>query len=399
MLTTHDIKIVKSTVPLLEAGGVAITRHFYQRLFKHHPELKNIFNMSNQHTDSQRIALFEAILAYAKNIDNLAVLKHAVERIAQKHTSFHIQPFHYQYVGDHLIETLRELLPEQFTPEVEAAWTKAYSALAQILIGREEELYTTKEESEGGWRGKRAFSLVEKRVESELVTSFIFEPLDRQPVMDYHVGQYIGIELTTEQFENTEIRQYSLSQKPNGTSYRISVKREPSTIDGNAAGMVSNYLHDYLAVGDMVDLHAPAGDFYFVDRQAPVVLISAGVGITPMQAMLEALAEKQYNQAVHFVHACERANQHSFADRTQSLCEAHKWQHHVWYRTEKLATPLSSTHHGLINFSQIELPIDNGDFYVCGPVAFMQYTKNALLALGVANERIHYEVFGPHATL
>ena len=175
MLTTEHIAVVKSTIPLLEAGGPAITEYFYQRLFRHNPELKDVFNMSNQKTGRQKTALFEAILAYAKNIDNLAVLKHAVERIAQKHSSFHIQPEHYQIVGLHLIETLRELLPEQFNQEVELAWTAAYGVLANIFINREEELYSERENNLGGWRGKRAFCLVEKKVESALVTSFVFE--------------------------------------------------------------------------------------------------------------------------------------------------------------------------------------------------------------------------------
>lgn len=191
MLTTNNIKTVKSTVPLLEAGGTAITDYFYSRMFANNPELKDIFNMSNQHTGRQKVALFEAIIAYAKNIDNLSVLKHAVERIAQKHTSFHIKPEHYDIVGHHLIETLRELLREQFTAEVEEAWDNAYGVLANIFINREEELYREGENSIGGWRGQRAFSLVEKKVESKLVTSFVFEPVDQQPVSDYQAGQYI----------------------------------------------------------------------------------------------------------------------------------------------------------------------------------------------------------------
>ena len=130
MLTTKHIAIVKSTIPLLENGGTAITEHFYNRMFTHNPELQDIFNMSNQKTGRQKTALFEAILAYAQNIDNLTVLKHAVERITQKHTSFNIQPEHYDVVGLHLIETLRELLPEQFTAQVESAWSAAYGVLA-----------------------------------------------------------------------------------------------------------------------------------------------------------------------------------------------------------------------------------------------------------------------------
>jgi nitric oxide dioxygenase len=393
LLTTNHISIVKSTVPLLEAGGTAITEHFYLRMFKHNPELKDIFNMSNQASGRQKTALFEAILAYAKNIDNLAVLKHAVERIAQKHTSFHIKPEHYQIVGLHLIETLRELLPKQFTTEVESAWTAAYGVLANIFINREEQLYQERESTHGGWRGKRAFCVVKKEVESALVTSFIFEPMDQQPILNYQVGQYIGIELTPKNSDNIEIRQYSLSNKPNGSSYRITIKREL----GEHNGLMSNHLHDNVNVGDLVDLHAPAGDFFFVDRKAPVVLVSAGVGVTPMQAMLEKLADENYNNQIHYIHACENESLHSFDKRTQYLCEKNDWQHNTWYNEE--LSNKKHTHNGFIDFSKVKLPLNDGNFYLCGPVGFMQFAKNDLIKLGVCDSRIHYEVFGPHATL
>ena len=134
MLTDKHIAIIKTTIPLLENAGSAMTTHFYQRLFVHNPELQDIFNMSNQHTGRQQVALFEAIAAYAKNIENLSALTTAVERIAQKHTSFNIQAEHYAIVGQHLIETLRELAPEAFTSNVEEAWTSAYQFLAGIFI-------------------------------------------------------------------------------------------------------------------------------------------------------------------------------------------------------------------------------------------------------------------------
>ncbi|WP_448248939.1 NO-inducible flavohemoprotein [Thalassotalea agariperforans] len=393
MLTTSHIATVKSTIPLLEAGGTAITEHFYNRLFTHNPELKHIFNMSNQKTGRQKTALFEAILAYAKNIDNLVVLKHAVERIAHKHTSFQIKPEHYDVVGLHLIETLRELLPQQFTAQVESAWTAAYGVLANVFINREEQLYSERENANGGWRGKRAFCLVEKHQESALVTSFVFEPIDQQPVINYQVGQYIGIELTPEHSDYVEIRQYSLSDKPNGKSYRISVKRE----SGLHNGLMSNHLHDNLKEGDLVDLHAPAGDFFFVDRSSPIVLISAGVGITPMQAMLEKLAEEKYQYPLYFLHACESASEHSFEQRTKLLCDENNWQYHTWYNTEKSSK--ANTHYGLIDFNKVELPLVRANFYLCGPVSFMQFAKGHLIELGVCESRIHYEVFGPHQNL
>lgn len=395
MLTTQEIKLVKDTVPLLEAGGSAITDHFYHRMFTHNPDLKDIFNMSNQRTGRQKVALFETILAYAKNLDNVSVLKQAVERIAHKHTSMHIKAEHYKIVGTNLIETLRELLLEQFTSEVEAAWVNAYGVLASIFIDREEQLYTSKESAKGGWRGKRAFSLISKTKESELVTSFVFEPVDLQPVLDYQVGQYIGIELNSALFDNTEIRQYSLSNKPNGRTYRISVKREA----GDNPGVISNFLHDQLEVGALVDLHPPAGDFYFVDRNAPVVLVSAGVGITPMQAMLEQKAEISYPHPVHCLHACENESQHTFAKRTAELCLQQNWHHTTWYNKPNSELNNKDLKTGFIDFSNQSLPLESGDFYICGPVGFMAYAKESLLKLGVDDTRIHYEVFGPHATL
>ncbi|WP_286270174.1 NO-inducible flavohemoprotein [Thalassotalea hakodatensis] len=393
MLSSQDIKIVQSTLPLIEQAGTQVTDHFYHRMFTHNPELKDIFNLSNQHSGKQKVALFEAIIAYAKNLNNVSVLKHAVERIANKHTSFHIKPDNYVVVGHHLIETMRELLTVHFTQAVEEAWKAAYGVLANLFIHREEELYSQRESMTGGWRGKRAFSLLAKTTESSLVTSFIFEPVDQQPVMHYQSGQYIGIELKPTTSDFNEIRQYSLSTAPNGKTYRISVKRET----GEHKGIMSNYLHDHLKLGDIVDLHAPAGDFYWQDRQKPVVLISAGVGATPMQAMLDSLAESQYEFPVTYLHACENKALHSFTKHTEKRCKEHGWQYFTWYNQE--VSHDEHTFEGFINFNQVELPAVDGDFYLCGPVGFMKYAKESLITLGVEPTRIHYEVFGPHSTL
>ncbi len=254
MLTQEHINIIKSTIPLLESAGPALTQHFYQRMFSHNPELKHIFNMTHQKTGRQSVALFEAIAAYAKHIDNLAALTSAVERIAHKHTSFNIQPEHYQIVGHHLLETLRELAPEAFTQQVEEAWTAAYFFLAQVFIDREGALYLERNHALGGWRNGRTFVVQEKRAESEYVTSFILVPADGGSVLDYQPGQYIGIEVTPEGSDYREIRQYSLSQGANGKDYRISVKREG--VGSDNPGVVSHYLHNKVKVGDSVKLYA-----------------------------------------------------------------------------------------------------------------------------------------------
>ena len=398
MLTDKHIDIIKSTIPLLENAGPTLTGHFYQRMFRLNPELKNIFNMANQHSGRQQFALFEAIAAYAKNIENLEVLTTAVERIAQKHTSFNIKPDHYAIVGHHLIETLRELASDAFTTDVEEAWTAAYKFLAQIFIDREAHLYQERAETLGGWRDARAFTVIDKVVESKLVTSFVFMPLDDKAVIGYQPGQYLGVEVSDPNREFKEIRQYSLSTSANDQTYRISVKREVNNLDGiTTKGIVSNYLHNEINVGDSINLYAPAGDFFFTDRQAPVVLLSAGVGITPMQAILETLAKESYEYPVQYLHACENSEQHSFDQRTTELINQHNWQQHIWYLTGEV----SQQHilQGMMDFTQIDLPIEQGDFYLCGPIPFMQFAKQQLLTLGVEANNIHYEVFGPHADL
>jgi nitric oxide dioxygenase len=230
-------------------------------------------------------------------------------------------------------------------------------------------------------------------MESELVTSFVFAPVDNKPVINFKPGQYLGVEIKDTKREFTEIRQYSLSDKANNQQYRISVKREVNPVPG----IVSNYLHDQLSIGDKIKLYAPAGDFFFVNKAAPVVLLSAGVGITPMQAILETLAQQNYNHQVYYLHACENSEQHSFNHRTTQLINQHSWQQHIWYRNE--TDESDYIHQGMMDLTQVALPIERGDFYLCGPVAFMQFAKKQLLHLGVSSERIHYEVFGPHADL
>lgn len=161
-----------------------------------------------QATGRQQFALFSAVAMYAKHIDDLGALGELVERVAQKHTSFDIQPDQYQIVGHHLIETLREMAPNEFTDDIAEAWIKAYGLLANVLIGREKEVYTEDENKIGGWTGPRLFNVVNKSKESELVTSFIFAPTDGGDIASYKPGQYIAVKLKPENSTHLEIRQY-----------------------------------------------------------------------------------------------------------------------------------------------------------------------------------------------
>lgn len=396
MLDAQTIATVKSTIPLLVETGPKLTAHFYDRMFKHNPELKEIFNMSNQRNGDQREALFNAIAAYASNIENLPALLPAVEKIAQKHTSFQIKPEQYNIVGEHLLATLDEM----FSPgqEVLDAWGKAYGVLAGVFVNRESELYQEHASKSGGWEGTRAFRITAKNPQSALITSFEFAPVDGQPVADYQPGQYLGVWLKPEGFPHQEIRQYSLTRKPNGKSYRIAVKREPG-------GQVSNWLHNDATVGDIVHLAVPAGDFFLdVTPETPVTLISAGVGQTPMLAMLDTLVSRQHAAQVNWFHAAENGDVHAFADEVAQLgAQLAHFSSHTWYRlptdTDRAGAGYNSE--GLMDLSQTEgLYSDPAmQFYLCGPVVFMQFAARQLVESGVEAQNIHYECFGPHKVL
>ena len=395
MLDTNTIALVKSTIPLLENVGVEITDHFYKRLFSHNPELKDIFNLSNQATGRQQFALFSAVAMYAKHIDDLDALGELVERVAQKHTSFDIQPDQYQIVGHHLIETLREMAPNEFTDDIAEAWIKAYGLLANVLIGREKEIYTEDVNKIGGWTGPRLFNVVDKTKESELVTSFIFAPADGGDIASYKPGQYIAVKLKPENSAHVEIRQYSLSDKYNGETYRISVKKEFLP----RPGLVSNHLHDNVQVGDQIELMPPAGNFFLDHIDKPTVLISAGVGITPMMSMLETLIDNQSEQPILFLHACANKKLHSYDERLKAIVKQHEnINYYYWYsETNEDENALD----GYMNLNRLdfEIPFNDGHFYVCGRLEFMRSIKHQLLALNVSPDKIHYEVFGPHSDI
>ncbi|WP_281648335.1 NO-inducible flavohemoprotein [Parendozoicomonas sp. Alg238-R29] len=401
MLSSETITTIQATIPLLETVKTGLTKHFYKRLFHHHPELQDVFNMSHQRTGGQPAALFDAVLAYARNIENLEALLPAVERIAHKHTSFLVKPEQYDVVGHHLIETIRELAGEAATPEVLQAWSEAYQLLAQVFIGRENTLYEQQAQSHGGWEGTRSFVVSRKEKESALITSFYLEAEDGQPILGYKPGQYLGIQVKPVGSKYQEIRQYSLSDASNGQYYRISVKRE----NGDEKGVVSNHLHDHVQVGDKLGVMPPAGDFYLeTQSQSPVVLLSGGVGFTPLMAMLNTLIQEQHQGPILWLHGCENSEHHALAEDIQQKATQHEnLKSYTWYNQPTDADVDASSHtgEGVMNLEQVREDIDlpHTHFYFCGPLPFMQFVNDTLKGWRVEEHRIHYEVFGPHSSL
>lgn len=391
MLNAAQRNIVKSTVPLLETGGEILTTHFYRIMLAEYPEVRPLFNPAHQISGEQPRALANSVLMYAKHIDRLEGLGGLPAQIINKHVSLQVLPEHYPIVGQCLLRAIREVLGEEIaTDAVLAAWGAAYQQLADILIKAEEQAYAANAAATGGWRGVRIFRVSHKVAESREITSFHLSPLDGGPVMAHLPGQYIGLRLTLNGQEQR--RNYSLSAPHNGQSLRISVKRE-------AAGVVSNHLHDQVQVGDTLEVFPPAGAFTLQPGDKPLVLISGGVGITPMLAMLpEAL---RTGRTIHFIHCARNRAVHAFRDNIDALAAQHPQLKRFYCYGEADAADgadaVGVLHRDLL--AQWLPGTRDVDAYFLGPKPFMAAIKRSLNALGVPDAQVRYEFFGPASAL
>lgn len=396
MLTDTDRDLVRATAPTLQAHGEALTRHFYARLFKHNPEFKAIFNQGHQREGSQQQALAAAVTAYALHIDHPEVLMPVLERVAHKHTSLGIRAEHYDIVGHHLLASIGEVLGEAATPALINAWAAAYGQLAGLLIGLEGALYKHSAKKPGGWTGWRTFVVQRKQMESEEICSLYLVPADGGQVPGYLPGQYLSVKVFVPELGFSQPRQYSLSSSPNGVALRISVKRERR--GDQPDGMVSNALHDRVRPGDTLEVAPPQGDFVLhVDRDTPVALISAGVGVTPMVAMLEHLVAHAPQRAVTFLHACRHGGVHAFREHVASLAAQHPQVNVTHFYETPTAQDAAHPHRrGRMDLQAwgLVLPMQDSDLYICGPRPFMAEQVARLRQMGVAASRIHTEVFG-----
>lgn len=402
MLNQQTIEIIKATVPVLEKHGEAITTRFYQLMFDQHPELLNIFNHANQKQGRQQKALASAVYAAAVHIDNLEAIIPVVKQIGHKHRSLGIKPEHYPIVGKHLLLAIKDVLGEAATDEIIAAWGQAYGVIADAFIGIEAQMYEAAANQNGGWEGFRSFMVDKKVKESDVITSIYLKPADGKEIAAFLPGQYVSIKLEIEGEIYTHIRQYSLSDAPGKDYYRISVKRESGTV--NPDGTVSNYLHDQVREGDALKVSAPAGDFVLEsNRFTPIVLLSGGVGLTPMVSMLKTVVETQPDRKVTFIHACENGNVHALREEVEALSVLENVNSFIFYAapTDDDRNQKRFDVEGYVSRDWLEknVPVKNADFYFCGPVPFMKAINSTLNVLGVNQDQIHYEFFGPKGDL
>lgn len=404
MLDQQTIAVIQSTVPVLKEHGTAITERFYQRLFEAHPELLNLFNHANQKQGRQREALANAVYAAAVHIDRLEQILPAVKHIAHKHRSLGVKPEQYPIVGQHLLAAIKEVLGDAATDEILGAWAKAYGVIADVFISVEHSMYQEAETQEGGWADFRAFVVDKKVAESEVITSFYLRPRDGGGIATFEPGQYVSVKMELPGDEHTQLRQYSLSDAPGKPYYRISVKKEAATLD-LPEGKVSGGLHGLVSEGDVLWLSAPAGAFKLdLTEDRPVMLLSGGVGLTPMVSMASAIAERQPERRAAFVHAALNGRTHALRESVLELQNrAAGLTAHFCYAepTDEDREKTRFDKEGVIDASWLEtlMPGPDADIYLCGPVPFMKAMFAALQSIGVPESRIHYEFFGPSGSL
>jgi nitric oxide dioxygenase len=399
MLTQTTKDTVKATAPVLADHGYDIIKHFYRSLLSAHPELKNVFNMRHQERGQQQEALARAVYAYAANIEDPGCLAAVLEGIANKHASLGVTPEQYPIVGEHLLASIKAVLGDAATGDIISAWGQAYGNLADLLMGREAELRAQRASAQGGWTGWREFLVTVRQPESDVITSFLLEPADGQPLVGFEPGQYTSVAVQVPRLGLQQIRQYSLSDAPNGRSYRISVKREGAP-DPAHEGYVSTLLHDQVQVGDTVRLAPPYGNFFVdVNASTPVVLISGGVGLTPMISMLNRVLQSPGREIV-FVHGARNSAVHAMKDHLRKTAAQHpNFKTFIFYN-EPLPQDQAGRDFdfsGLVDIDRIAnaILLPDADYYICGPIPFMRLQHDALIARGIKEDRVHYEVFGP----
>lgn len=238
----------------------------------------------------------------------------------------------------------------------------------------------------------RSLRLIEKKPESREVTSFVFEARDGGLLASFEAGQHLPIELDVPGLPQKIERTYSLSGAPGTNRYRISVKREPR-------GLASNLLHDLVEPGAFLNVRKPAGDFVLPADDKPIVLVSAGVGVTPMVSMLHALVDNEDSRPVWFVHAARDGEHHALDEETRTLVQRNpKANLHVAYSRPRPEDKfgLNYDSEGRVDGAMLSRLTGNVDtrFLICGPVAFMAAIQSDLEAEGIPTDRILTESFG-----
>lgn len=253
----------------------------------------------------------------------------------------------------------------------------------------------------------RTFIVKRKVPESETITSFYLDAEDGKPLAPFLPGQFLPLKLDVPGQWKPVVRTYSLSDRPQADYYRLTIKREPPPPNRPDVypGVSSNYFHDQVDVGTKLVAKSPRGRF-FLDPNADsqVVLLSAGVGVTPMISMLNAIVAAGSNRPTWFIHGSRNKREHALGEHVKRVSkENSNVQSHIRYSQpsseDKIEVDYDDKGHVDTDLVKQLVPDKNCDFYLCGPAPFMKSLFNGLLDWGVPEVRIHYEFFGPASAL
>jgi nitric oxide dioxygenase len=368
-----------------------ITTRFYGTMFADRPELLDgLFNRGNQASGAQRQALAGSVAAFASALlaDPDARPDALLDRIAHKHAAVGVTEDQYAIVHKYLFAAIVDVLGEAITPQVAAAWDEVYWLMAGALLTVEARLYRSAQLEPGGsWR---PWLVDERREETPDTVSLLLSPADGAPAPEARPGQYVSVRVTMPDGVR-QLRQYSLSGAVEGRQRRITVKRVEQ--DGAPDGEVSTLLHAQVRPGDVLTCSAPFGDVVLDGADTPLVLVSAGIGTTPMIGMLEHLAATGSTRPVLVLHADRSPADHALrADLHRCVEALASARALLWYEHPGTEEPDAGT--GRMDLSGLDLP-GNASVYLCGPLPFMRAVRGQILRQGVPARNIRYEVFGP----
>lgn len=280
-------------------------------------------------------------------------------------------------------------------PALSASWRHSFEALLKQAptdgVASGNAGLTGTSSPPPAWQGFRPLRVLHKTRESGDVTSLVLESVDGQPLASALPGQFIVLRLGSTSAPAL-MRSYSLSGEPGAPYYRVSIKRE-------AHGAAGAYIDNTLQVGDIIPASAARGSFTLRPGDGPVILLSAGIGVTPVLATLHALADEASPRDVWWLYGTRNGREHPFAEEARRLLTALPRRHsHIRYSApdaeDRRAIDFDAS--GRLDMRALRalnLPRD-GDYYICGPSAFMNDLTAGLAALGVAQDRIHTELFG-----
>ncbi|MDR5649542.1 globin domain-containing protein [Staphylococcus nepalensis] len=375
MLTQEEVQIIRETVPLLKDKGQTITSTFYKRLFEQHPELKNVFNQTNQKRGLQSSALAMAVLAAAENIEDLSPIVPAIMPVVYKHCALQVKAEHYPIVGENLIWAIQQETGLNEDDPIIQTWIKTYGAIADAFINLEKDVY-----SKMAWDGFKPFTVTNITEETDMIKSFTVTS-DEIDLSQFIPGQYITVDISSEKLPYRAKRHYSIVDGDKDF-LTFGVRRD---VTEEHEGEVSTVLHDEVNVGDTLLLSAPVGGFGLANKANKQLFLGSGVGVTPLVSMYQEAVDADLTAT--FLQSTSNAQNVAFEEKLEDItAKSSIAQFDKHFRDQD----------GFIDAEELKQYLDGEtEVYVCGGNSFLKAMITELQKLEVPMDNIHFETFIP----